>query len=321
MTNQTARVLELLKRFNDGKKVCIEALQNEVLWEGKSEKTIRRDLDVIKEVFPESFELIRGGKGCYKAITKKAFENLLTPETISMMAQVYNVAQKSNLFANIDLSDSDKKLLESQLKKSKDCYMFIDKPYENKKSDYQLFKEMENAIHYQRHLMLKYSVNDKTEIMDIKPYKILFMNQNFYLVCEVVDSPYELTQLRISNIIEAQMLPKQFHKNYEIEDFIKKIQTPFSIYKSGYKKYMINVVVEVKKEKARFFKAKNFLPSQCIVEQKPNGNLMLSFSVTQELEIEELIKKWLPHIRVLEPLSLKEKIENELRKYLENIKK
>ncbi|MEN5387857.1 hypothetical protein ABE179_07960 [Aliarcobacter skirrowii] len=65
MTNQTARVLELLKRFNDGKKVCIEALQNEVLWEGKSEKTIRRDLDVIKLIFPESFELIRGDKAWY----------------------------------------------------------------------------------------------------------------------------------------------------------------------------------------------------------------------------------------------------------------
>lgn len=316
MTNQTARVLELLKRFNDGKKVCIEALGNEVLWEGKSEKTIRRDLDVIKLIFPESFELIRGDKGCYKAITKKAFENFLTPETISMMAQVYNVAQKSNLFANIDLSDSDKRLLESQLKKSKDCYMFIDKPYENKKSDYQLFKEMENAIHHQQHLMVKYSVNDKTEVMDVKPYKILFINQNFYLVCEVVDSQYELTQLRVSNIAEVQMVPKQFHKNYEIEDFIKEIQTPFSTYRSGFKKHMINVTVEVKKEKARFFKAKNSLPSQRIVEQKPDGDLVLSFRVTQELEIEELIKKWLPHIRVIEPLSLKEKIENELREYL-----
>lgn len=316
MTNQTARVLELLKRFNDGKKVCIEALGNEVLWEGKSEKTIRRDLDVIKVVFPESFELIRGDKGCYKAITKKAFENFLTPETISMMAQVYNVAQKSNLFANIDLCDSDKRLLESQLKKSKDCYMFIDKPYENKKSDYQLFKEMENAIHHQQHLMVKYNVNDKTEVYDVKPYKILFINQNFYLVCEVVDSQYELTQLRVSNIAEAQMIPKQFHKNYEIEDFIKEVQTPFSTYRSGYKKRMIDVVVEVKKEKARFFKAKSALPSQRIVEQKADGDLVLSFRVTQELEIEELIKKWLPHIRVIEPLSLKEKIERELREYL-----
>lgn len=316
MTNQTARVLELLKRFNDGKKVCIEALQNEVLWDGKSERTIRRDLDVIKLVFPESFELIRGDIGCYKAVTKKAFENFLTPETISLMAQVYNVAQKSNLFANINLSDADKRILESYLKKSKDCYMFIDKPHENKKSDYKLFKEMENAIHHQQHLMVKYSLADKTEVMDVKPYKILFINQNFYLVCEVVDSQFPLTQLRVSNIVEAQIIPKQFHKNYEIEDFIKEIQTPFSLFSPGYKKHMIDVIVEVKKDKARFFKAKNFLPSQRILEQKENGNLVIAYRVTQELEIEELIKKWLPHMRVIEPTSLKEKIENELREYL-----
>jgi len=44
--------------------------------------------------------------------------------------------------------------------------------------------------------------------------------------------------------------------------------------------------------------------------------LILTFKVTQEMEMEELIKKWLPHIRVIEPLSLKEKIEKELREYL-----
>ena len=77
-TKQTARVLELLKRFNNGEKVCIDALQQDTLWYGKSEKTIRRDLDVIKEYFPESFELIRGGhgeRGCYKAVTKGVFDN------------------------------------------------------------------------------------------------------------------------------------------------------------------------------------------------------------------------------------------------------
>ena len=52
MTNQTTRVLELLKRFNDGQTVCIDALATQDLWYGKSEKTIRRDLDAIKESFP-----------------------------------------------------------------------------------------------------------------------------------------------------------------------------------------------------------------------------------------------------------------------------
>jgi len=86
MTNQTIRVLDLLKRFNQNKKVCISALQEELLWEGKSEKTIRRDLDVIKEIFPESFELVRGGEnGCYKAITKEAFNNFIdNPNTLSL---------------------------------------------------------------------------------------------------------------------------------------------------------------------------------------------------------------------------------------------
>ena len=51
--------------------VVVDNLQKghkDALWEGKSEKTIRRDLDVIKEFFPNAFELIRGGKGetgCY----------------------------------------------------------------------------------------------------------------------------------------------------------------------------------------------------------------------------------------------------------------
>lgn len=53
-TNQTARVLELIKRFNNGQKISIEALSNEDLWFGKSEKTIRRDL----EVYLKSISLI-----------------------------------------------------------------------------------------------------------------------------------------------------------------------------------------------------------------------------------------------------------------------
>ena len=98
MTNQTARVLDLLKRFNDGKLVCIKHLQNEYLWEGKSEKTIRRDLDVIKEIFPDSFELVRGGESsCYKAVTKSFFENFLDERTLSLLVQSFAIAQHSNL--------------------------------------------------------------------------------------------------------------------------------------------------------------------------------------------------------------------------------
>jgi predicted DNA-binding transcriptional regulator YafY len=135
-SNQTTRVLELLKRFNNGEKICIDELIHQAKVDAKdyipnlwlnsdnkpvSEKTIRRDLDVIKEFFDDNIELIRGGKGeksCYKAITNKAFENFINPEVLSLMVQTFNLANKSNLFENFDLDDSDKRILESKVKET-----------------------------------------------------------------------------------------------------------------------------------------------------------------------------------------------------------
>ena len=94
------------------------------------------------------------------------------------------------------------------------------------------------------------------------------------------------------------------------------MQTPFSKYTPNFRLHLIDVVVEVASVKAKFFRAKKFLPSQNIVEQKEDGSLVISFKVTQDLEVEELIKKWLPFMKVIAPLSLKQKIDAELRAYL-----
>ena len=48
-------------------------------------------------------------KGCYKAITKNAFDNFINAEFMSLMVQMFNLANKSDLFSNFDLDDNDKK--------------------------------------------------------------------------------------------------------------------------------------------------------------------------------------------------------------------
>jgi len=316
MTNQTTRVLELLKRFNNGQKVCIEALKNDILWEGKSEKTIRRDLDVIKEVFPESFNLIRGEKGCYKAITKEAFNQFLDERNLSLLIQTFSIAQRSDLFKNLDIDPSDKRIIESKLKESKKIYEFKTKPFESKKDNYALMRELEQAIYHQKYISIEYVVKDKVEIYEVKPYKIVFMNENFYLACEVEAYDFSFSLYRISKIKEIRDSSKTFHKNREIEDFIKFMQTPFSRYQKGFRKHLIDVVLEVDKSKAYYFESKKFLSSQQIIERKESGNLLVAYQITQEMEIDELIKRWLPYVKVVKPLSLKNRIENELRGYL-----
>ncbi len=121
---------------------------------------------------------------------------------------------------------------------------------------------------------------------------------------------------RLSKIKSIEDTPKTYHKNIEIEDFIKDIQTPFSFYKRDYKKHLINVVLEVDKSKAYYFENKKYLKSQEKLKTLDNGNLFLSFKVTQEMEIEELIKRWIPFVKVIEPISLKDKIESDLKSYL-----
>jgi len=316
VTNQTTRVLELLKRFNDGQKVCIEVLKNDILWESKSEKTIRRDLDVIKEVFPESFKLIRGEKGCYKAITKKAFEQFLNERNLSLLIQTFSIAQRSDLFQSLDIDQADKRIIESRVKESRKIYEFKNKPFESKKDNYKLMKKLEHAVYYQKHISIRYMVKNRVEEYKIKPYKIIFMKENFYLACEVEACNFLFSLYRISKIEEVIDSHKTFYKNREIEDFIKFIQTPFARYRKNFRKYLIRVILEVDKSKAFYFKNKKFLTSQEILEIKDNGNLIISYQITQEIEIDELIKSWLPYLKIIEPLSLKEKIRKELQGYI-----
>lgn len=318
-TNPQARVLELLKRFNDGQKVCIEALQNDPMWYGKSEKTIRRDLDVIKEYFPDSYELLRGGKGekgCYKAITKEIFNNFMDKDTLALMVQTFNIAQRNNVLGSLDIGDDDKRIIDAKIKRSKDCYKFVTKPYETKKGDVQLLKEIERAINWKRYVTITHKERTGSNMYEVKPYKIVFINENFYLACENTDRTYPFTIFRFSNIEQVKLHAKTFHKNPDIEDFIDQMQTPFSTYTPNFRNHLIEVTVEVDREKARFFKAKKFLPSQREIAQKEDGSLVLSYRVTREIEMEELVKKWIPHMRVVSPSSLREKIVSDLHQYL-----
>ena len=109
ITNQTVRVLELLKRFNDGKMVKISELKNDALWEGKSEKTIRRDLDVIKQYFPDGFACMRGESGAYRAVTKDTFENFLDAKTLSFLLLLTILLAKISFFLALALMRGQKK--------------------------------------------------------------------------------------------------------------------------------------------------------------------------------------------------------------------
>jgi len=244
------------------------------------------------------------------------FNNFMDKDTIALMVQTFNIAQRNNIFKSLNIDDADKRIIESKIKKSKECYEFITKPYETKKGDVTLLQDIEKAITLRKQITITQKENDSLKEYEIKPYKIVFINENFYITGENTDERYPFSIFRIINIKSIEINSKKFHINPDIEDFIKYLQTPFPLYTPSFRKHLIAVIVEVHPSKARLFKAKKHLASQRELETKEDGTLILSFKVTQEREMEELVKKWIPFMKVVKPISLKEKIESDLREYL-----
>lgn len=142
------------------------------------------------------------------------------------------------------------------------------------------------------------------------------MNENFYLATENPDERYRFTMLRLAQIKSVELQKEQFHHNPDIKEFIKHLQTPFPLYKPQFREHLIKVIVEVNKNQVKYFKLKKHLPSQTIEKENEDGSAIFSFTVTQEKEMEELLKKWIPNIKIIEPLTLKEKIRKDLILYL-----
>ena len=186
-------------------------------------------------------------------------------------------------------------------------------PYE---SETDILNKITSSIDNKTMILVNYFVNGDSIVFDnVIPYKVIYLEGNYYLACKV-DTPYKFTLFRVSKIRAVNTSTNKFIYNQNMLDFLDYIQTPFSKYSDNFKNTMIKVKVEVDKSKASFFEIRKHLDSQKIIRRLDNGNIIVSFLVTQELEMEELIKKWIPYIKVLEPASLDEKIKHDIKKYL-----
>ncbi len=332
MANEAQRVLLMLKKLNSGNTISYEeekynnGMEKENSSEIISERTFQRGIERINEIFPEAIEKIPSKKSSYRALKKDILNNFLNKEGMSLLVQIFNIAQVNNidLSKNFDISKDDEELLKRRIKNTSKCYDFRNKPFEENKQNMDCLSTLERAITYRKYLEIKYA--NSAKVYKINPYKILFLNENFYLASVIKEQHFEFSLFRISKIKDIKELSDTFQKRPEIENFISNIQTPFATFENGCdEKDLTEIKLEVCKRQAYHFKAKKFLKSQEIQELE-NGNIIVSYRLTQSLEIEELIKKWIPFVRILSPKSFKEKFAKDIEdllseKHFEKIQK
>ncbi|HRR40636.1 MAG TPA: WYL domain-containing protein, partial [Syntrophales bacterium] len=78
----------------------------------------------------------------------------------------------------------------------------------------------------------------------------------------------------------------------------------------------LEVLIEVNPKAADYFRRRKIFPTQEIRETKPDGSLIVSLKVGNYGEVWDILKSWLPNIRIIGPETLLNGFSAEIKKWL-----
>jgi predicted DNA-binding transcriptional regulator YafY len=189
------------------------------------------------------------------------------------------------------------------------------KPYEVKLDPYQeisfesnTFLLIENSINSKKNLKFNYQ-NFRKEVI---PFKVMSLDEIWYLFAkDTVDHKFKtffITDM-MNIILSSHLSPVETHA----EEFMEEIQSP---YFEDHEKY--EIIVKVLQPIAHYFLRKKHLLSQELISEDEYGDLLIKFNVTSDEEVDNLIKSWLPHVQIVSPKRLQDKLIKELSEYIDN---
>lgn len=176
--------------------------------------------------------------------------------------------------------------------------------------DSPFIQQLEKYIKNQEIVQL---ILDKKSI-EVEAYKIANFNGFWYLFAkDLKDNRVKTFKLsEIKKVISVNMYYKTTPE--AIESILENAHSAF--YTDG---NSFEVIIRVDKEAAPYFKSKDFLESQAILEEYKDGSLKVSFEVSHDEDIDNIIKAWLPHVEIVSPERLRTKLIKELKDYVNKI--
>ena len=278
--------------------------------EKKKVRLIQNDIKLLKERYPQS--IYEPKKGSYKFVSLPDFINKLMDNDTQT---VYDLFEFVTLFdaPMTRLFEQSEPLLMKKLKReTKSIYYIKDDPIEEiKKKD--IWKILKKAVKERRYISLDYEKNKLKQYTHIKPMKIVFAQNNWYVAALSTqkNEEFEFTFFRLAHMDNVKMEPTTFHEDIEAISYLENIQTLFELYKT--EKYTVRLLA--KAHIASYFKNKKYLKSQHIEKLNDDGSIVLQYKINNMMEILPTIKKWLPDLIVLEPQQLKDAISKIITDY------
>ena len=294
------RLTVILSKLNDGEALSVKELAKEF---NTSDRTIQRDFNERLASFP-----------IYQENKKwKMQDGFRVEKTKSLEDEiVLDIIEKITESIGGKFATKSHKLL-SKIKNEDFNPIYTKLNIEDISDRFADIQILETAIREKKELQCSY--NDEVHDIyttTIKPLKIVNFEGFWYLVAlrdEILKKYYlkNISNPRITELLFTTDDKLDTLLNESISVWFQKDVEPFEI------KLFLD------KSAAKFFKRRP-LPTQTIESLNTDGTMEITLKITHEMEILPIIKYWIPHIYIIEPVWIKEIVEIDLDEYPSNIK-
>lgn len=300
-------ILELFKELSSGREII---LKNYSTKSGLSERTLRRYVDDLREIFGKE-NIIRLEKGSYICKNNELFKAFIMPnrhqnesEKLIELLHIINPG-----FAKF-LPSAHKKVDEKIAKDLAEIFLIKGSPHENT-PNLRIFALLQKAIKFKKYCNIKY---EGKVLENIKILKLIYCKGNWQIA--TIRAEYSENNgfevLRASFVEEIKLTNKTFYVDEYTKNFIKNSET----FWDGYRTTPYLAEVAISPEAIKYFHHKKFFQTQKITDEfYSNGWHKVTFTITSDQMLLVLAKRWFPYFIIMSPNSAKLKFEEDIEKY------
>ena len=276
-------------------------------------KTLERYLKDLEELYDHIIQVKRDKKNVWKLIkVSDIFE-----EFIKNGNDLYTLFELAREFDPEIFKELEKGTLK-KLATNESLFVYKNNIMEelNDSTKNEIFKDLRQAVKNREYRDIYYHYDDDITYEDVKPLKLVFINNNWYIAVVTKEKKFQFLRLNFIKEVKKRYSQKRF-QSVDIEqyiDFIAQAQNAMSLYGVMTK----TAIIKVNSNIAKYFKdgMKKQISTQKFIKELDDGSVLISIEYTQELEILPLIQKWLPDLIIQEPQELKEAMKLKLEKAL-----
>lgn len=300
MRKKLVRLGQMLRALMEQEKVSLSALAETLQM---TVRTIQRDILFLKAAgFPVK-ETARGVYALDKSLLKH-FEVFDDTELALVVALKNLVLQLGRPFQNA-ADGLFNRLYDVVM--AEPVFVKID---ESIPLDSRLLSRVVKAICGKKQGRFQYTVFSPYEVV-IEPYKIVYFDGFWYLVGkDALDGTLKRYALdKIKDFKATKTCFKCIPTSLDSD-----LKNSANIWFSGERR--IEILILVDQSCADYFNRRKIFPTQEIREVKPDGSLIVSFSVAHHEEIKNTLKAWLPNVKILAPEALKREFTEAMQGWL-----